>query len=110
MNAINKYRSMWMMVLFDLPTQTEQDRKMYTRFRKVLLKNGFSMMQYSVYIRHCASYESADVHEKRIKRLLPPLGKVSILRITDKQFGNTLNFWGKLEVPKEPPPTQLELF
>lgn len=68
------------------------------------------MMQYSVYVRHCASSESADVHEKRIHRLLPPLGKVSVLRITDKQFGNILNFWGKAEVPKEPQPTQLELF
>jgi CRISPR-associated protein Cas2 len=42
--------------------------------------------------------------------LLPPLGKVSVLRITDKQFGNILNFWGKAEVPKAPQPTQLELF
>jgi CRISPR-associated protein Cas2 len=68
------------------------------------------MMQYSVYMRHCASGESADVHEKRIHKLLPPLGKVSILRITDKQFGNILNFWGKAETPKAPQPTQLELF
>ncbi len=68
------------------------------------------MMQYSVYIRHCASSESADVHEKRIKRLLPPFGKVSILRITDKQFGNMMNFWGRVATPKEPTPTQLELF
>ena len=75
-----------------------------------LLKDGFSMMQYSVYVRHCASSESADVHEKRIHNLLPPLGKVSVLRITDKQFGNILNVWGKAEVPKAPQPTQLELF
>ena len=68
------------------------------------------MMQYSVYMRHCASSESADVHEKRIQSLLPPFGKVSILRITDKQFGNIMNFWGKVEAPKEPPPMQLELF
>jgi len=42
--------------------------------------------------------------------LLPPLGKVSILRITDKQFGNIMNFFGEAEVPKEPPSMQLELF
>ncbi|TGV01940.1 CRISPR-associated endonuclease Cas2 [Flavivirga rizhaonensis] len=107
---LNGYRIMWLFVFFDLPTETAKDRKNASGFRKNILKDGFTMMQYSVYIRHCASSESADVHEKRIKRLLPPLGKVSVLRITDKQFGNIMNFWGRSEVPKEPPPTQLELF
>ncbi len=107
---LNAYRIMWLFVFFDLPTETKKDRRNAGLFRKDLLKNGFTMMQYSVYMRHCASSESADVHEKRINSLLPPLGKVSILRITDKQFGNILNFWGRDEVPKEPQPTQLELF
>ena len=107
---LNGYRIMWLFVFFDLPTETKKDKKNASGFRNNLLKDGYSMMQYSVYIRHCASSESADVHEKRIHRLLPPLGKVSILRITDKQFGNILNFWGKSEVPKEAQPTQLELF
>ncbi|SHN59095.1 CRISPR-associated protein Cas2 [Flavobacterium fryxellicola] len=107
---LNGYRIMWLFVFFDLPTETKKDKRNASQFRGNLLKDGFSMMQYSVYVRHCASSESADVHEKRIHRLLPPLGKVSILRITDKQFGNILNFWGKAEVPKAPQPTQLELF
>ena len=67
-------------------------------------------MQYSVYMRHCSSSESADVHEKRIHKMLPPLGKVSVLRITDKQFGNIMNFWGKKKIENEPTPLQLELF
>lgn len=107
---LNGYRIMWLFVFFDLPTETKKDRKNASGFRTSLLKDGFAMMQYSVYVRHCASGESADVHEKRIQRLLPPLGKVSILRITDKQYGNIMNFWGKAEVPKAPMPTQLELF
>jgi len=107
---LNAYRIMWLFVFFDLPTETKKDRRNANLFRKNLLKSGYTMMQYSVYIRHCASSESADVHERRVNRLLPPLGKVSILRITDKQFGNIMNFWGKVEVPKEPPPAQLELF
>ena len=107
---LNGYRIMWLFVFFDLPTETKKDRKNASGFRNNLLKDGFTMMQYSVYIRHCASGESADVHEKRIYKLLPPLGKVSVLRITDKQFGNIQNFWGKMEVPKAPQPTQLELF
>ncbi|MEI6866656.1 CRISPR-associated endonuclease Cas2 [Flavicella sp.] len=107
---LNGYRIMWLFVFFDLPTDTKKDRRNAALFRKNLLKDGFTMMQYSVYMRHCASSESADVHEKRIKSLLPPFGKVSILRITDKQYGNIMNFWGKVEEPKEPPVLQLELF
>lgn len=107
---LNGYRIMWLFVFFDLPTETKKDRRNASQFRNNLLKDGFSMMQYSVYVRHCASSESADVHEKRIYQLLPPLGKVSVLRITDKQFGNIQNFLGKTEVPTAPQPTQLELF
>lgn len=107
---LNAYRIMWLFVFFDLPTETAKDRRNAAGFRKDLIRNGFTMMQYSVYTRHCASSESADVHEKRTKKQLPPFGKVSVLRITDKQFGNIMNFWGRAEVPKEPQPTQLELF
>jgi CRISPR-associated protein Cas2 len=107
---LNGYRIMWLFVFFDLPTETKKDRKNAASFRGNLLKGGFTMMQYSVYVRHCASSESADVHEKKINRMLPPLGKVSILRITDKQFANIINFWGAQEVPSAPQPTQLELF
>ena len=69
-------------------------------FRKNLEKDGFSMMQFSVYIRHCASRESLDVHVKRAKALLPETGKVSILSVTDKQYGDIYNFWGKTKVLK----------
>lgn len=101
---------MWLFVFFDLPTATKKNRKDAGIFRGKLLKDGFTMMQFSVYIRHCASFESANVHEKRINMMLPPLGKVSVLRITDKQFGDISNFWGKAEVQGPPPPLQLELF
>jgi CRISPR-associated protein Cas2 len=107
---LNGYRIMWLFVFFDLPTNTKKDRRNAALFRKNLLKNGFTMMQYSVYMRHCASSESADVHEKRIQSILPPFGKVSVLRVTDKQYGNIMNFWGKEAAPKEPSPMQLELF
>ena len=79
--------TMWIIVLFDLPTDSIQARKQYTRFRKLLLKDGFTMMQYSVYMRHSASEENAQVHSKRIQSWLPPDGEVRIMKITDKQFG-----------------------
>lgn len=101
---------MWLFVFFDLPTETKTDRRNAQQFRKNLLKDGFTMMQYSVYCRHCASSESADVHEKRVNKLLPPLGKVSVLRITDKQYGNIANFWGSIPEAPKPQPQQLELF
>ena len=101
---------MWLFVFFDLPTNTKKERKAAARFRKDLLTDGFVMMQYSVYIRHCASSESADVHQRRIENNVPNAGQVSILRITDKQYGNIINFWGKTTKPMAPAPQQLELF
>ena len=101
---------MWLFVFFDLPTNTKKERKAAARFRKDLLTDGFVMMQYSVYIRHCASSESADVHQRRIENDVPDAGQVSILRITDKQYGNIINFWGKTTKPMTPAPKQLELF
>ena len=107
---LNAYRVMWLFVFFDLPTNTKKQRRDANLFRKGLLKDGFSMMQYSVYVRHCASSESGDVHEKRVKIALPKLGQVTILRITDKQYGNMLNFWGIDDNPLPDSPKQLEIF
>jgi len=101
---------MWLFVFFDLPVTTKKERKQATRFRKDLMKEGFSMMQWSVYTRHCASRESAEVHEKRIKSFVPEKGQVTILRITDKQYGNMVNLWGSRSQPLEEAPQQLELF
>jgi CRISPR-associated protein Cas2 len=107
---LNEYRIMWIMVLFDLPTATKKDRKNYAAFRKKMMQDGFTMFQFSAYLRHCASQENADVHMKRIKKNLPPQGHVGILRITDKQFGMIQIFYGKKETEKPPTPQQLELF
>lgn len=108
---LNEYRIMWVMVLFDLPTDTKKDRKNYTQFRKSLLKDGFNMFQFSMYLRHCPSRENSDVHIKRVKSVLPPRGHIGILRITDKQFGDMEIYYGKKKEEKPPPqPQQLELF
>lgn len=107
---LNAYHIMWLFVFFDLPTNTKKERKAAGRFRKNLLQDGFTMMQYSVYIRHCASKESATVHEKRIKSVIPEKGQVSILSVTDKQYGQIMNYWGKAEKALPEGPKQLELF
>lgn len=76
--------TVWMVVMFDLPTATKEARRRYTLFRKFLLKDGFTMTQFSVYGRHCASDENADVHERRVTAGLPEKGNVRILRVTEK--------------------------
>ncbi len=109
-NRINAYRIMWLFVFFDLPTNTKGERKAASQFRKKLLKDGFTMMQYSVYMRHCASRESMDVHVRRIKTYVPSQGQVSMMSITDKQYGNIVNFWGHKTQALPPPKAQLEMF
>lgn len=102
--------SMWVIVLFDLPTETPEDRKHYTEFRHFLLEDGFTMMQYSVYMRHSSSDENALVHIQRVKAKLPPDGEVRIVKITDKQFGRIEVFYGAKRKPIEMAPEQLMLF
>jgi len=101
---------MWVVTMFDLPVDTKAARRAYTQFRKKLLQDGFSRLQYSVYARHCASEENADVHAQRVERSLPDDGEVRVLAITDKQFERMRIYWGKRRKPSEAPPLQLELF
>lgn len=86
---------MWLFVFFDLPTNTKKEKRVAANFRKELVKDGFNMMQYSVYTRHCASWQSAQVHIKRVKSKIPELGHVNILQITDKHSMETLLTFGE---------------
>ena len=98
------------MVLFDLPTETKTDRRNYRQFVKGLEVDGFSMFQFSIYLRHCPSRENAEVHKLRVKKLLPPKGHVGIIHITDKQFGMMELFIGKDKDTLPEISQQLELF
>jgi len=110
LQRLNEYRIMWVMVLFDLPTNTRLERKQAARFRKDLIQDGFAMFQYSIYVRHCSSRENTEVHIKRTKSGLPPKGHVVIMCITDKQFAEIELFYsGKAHVHPSTP-QQLELF
>ena len=107
---LSGYRFMWVVVFFDLPVDTKAARREYARFRKHLLKDGFIMLQYSVYGRHCPSQENARVHINRVERSLPPDGHVRVLTITDKQFERMRIFLGELRRPPEKTYELLELF
>jgi len=107
---LNEYRILWILVFFDLPTETKKERKAAARFRHDLMEDGFTMFQFSIYVRHCASRENADVHIRRVKRFLPEHGHVVIMTITDKQFGMVDIFYGRKPAEKPDTPQQLELF
>ena len=110
MDRFSEYRIMWVLVFFDLPTDTKKERKAAADFRKQLIQDGFIMFQFSIYMRHCPSAENAEAHIKRVKSHLPPLGQVGILSITDKQFGSMELFTEKKERKAPVEYSQLELF
>ena len=110
MNRLNEYRIMWVLIFFDLPTETSEERKIASKFRKEIMQDGFTMFQFSIYLRHCASRENAEVHIKRTKDKLPNKGHIGIMCVTDKQFGMMEIFYGKKEQDLQTPLQQLELF
>jgi len=101
---------MWLFAMFDLPVKTTEDKKRYRYFRKILLKEGFSMLQYSVYAQFCRSEEASFTLRRHIESRLPKYGQVRLLAVTDKQFGKMKTFYGKVRVETEKPPEQLLLF
>ena len=101
---------MWLMVMFDLPTVSKEEKREYSRFRKYLLGEGFIQMQYSVYAKYCASRENAQKYFRYIKDIIPPGGYVRLLMITDKQFGEMVSLYGKTVEEVEKKPEQLLLF
>ncbi len=110
LSRFNQYRIMWLFVFFDLPTDTKIDIKKATKFRKHLLLDGFTMLQFSIYIRHCNSRENMEVHNNRVKNWVPDRGEVIMFTLTDKQFG-MMQFFKSAEKTAAPAtPQQLELF
>jgi len=101
---------MWMIVLFDLPVITPDERKIASTFRKTLLDKGFHMSQYSVYYRLLSGKEALDSYIREIKAQLPPKGKVDILTITDKQYEGIISFSGQTKNKNKQTPSQLLLF
>lgn len=80
------YRFMRMFIFFDLPVITTENRRNYARFRKFLIKNGFIMMQESVYCKMVINQTAANTVMSNIKNNKPPDGLVQVLNVTEKQF------------------------
>jgi len=101
---------MWLYVMFDLPVGTPAERKAATKFRNYLLDQGFEMAQFSVYLRFAESKEAAETQIQHVQDSLPKQGKVHIVTITDKQYGNARIFTGKNRERGPQNPDQLALF
>lgn len=101
---------MWLFAMFDLPVDTPAARREYAQFRKSLLREGFCMLQYSVYARYCPSDEASQAYRQRVRAALPPSGQVRVLAVTDRQFEKMEVFYGRKRKPAENPPAQLMLF
>ncbi|RXI29053.1 CRISPR-associated endonuclease Cas2 [Arcobacter defluvii] len=110
---MSAYRFMWLMIMFDMPTDTKKAKKKYRYLRTKLLKEGYIMMQFSIYIRSFHSYESALNGKKKIKDFIASntvKGKIRIIVFTDKQFANMDIIVGTKSEEEKNAPKQLLLF
>ncbi len=110
MKYLNHYRIMWVFAFFDLPVTTKKERKEATQFRQRLLDLGFDMVQFSVYSKVCPGKEKVKFLIKKISHKLPKNGKIDLLAVTDKQFGNIVSFRGESDKKLPKKSNQLILF
>ena len=82
--------------MFDIPVEPEESKKEYTKFRKFLLKDGFIMMQYSIYSRFCHNESDCEKHIQRVKRNASKYGNIRILKTTERQYENMIILNGGL--------------
>ena len=108
--SLSADRGMWLLAMFDLPVDGRTARREYARFRKSLLRDGFTMLQFSVYARYCANEDASQIHRQRIKAALPADGHVRVATLTDHQFGKMEVYLGKKRREPEKRPMQLEFF
>lgn len=106
----SEFRAMWLFAMFDLPVLTTEQRREYAQFRKLLLREGFAQLQFSVYARFAASEESVEATRVRIRTSIPPHGHVRLMAVTDHQYGKMEVWFGKKRKKVEDPPMQYELF
>jgi CRISPR-associated protein Cas2 len=102
-------RIMWLFVLFDLPVGTKAERRMATKFRNFLKKDGYMMLQWSVYARVCRGEEAVEKHVARVASMLPSSGSVRALQVTDRQYGRMRLLLGEAEKNEREAPRQMVL-
>lgn len=108
----NHYKMGWLMVAFDLPVKTKDERKRATDFRKFLIDDGFQMIQFSVYARPCVTFARQETHLRRIRLAVPDEGSIRAIYITKAQWEKAYIIHGKpaKEVEAEEMPEQIMLW
>ena len=79
-------RFMRIILMFDMPTITIEDRKNYSKFKDNLIDDGFIMIQYSIYVRICKNQDDITKHINRVKMFTPEKGNIRLLQVTEKQY------------------------
>jgi len=107
-----KFKMGWLVVAFDLPVGTREQRKRATDFREFLLDDGFQMVQFSVYARACVSFARQETHIERVKKNLPPEGSVRAIFVTRAQWERSFVIHGSPATPVNPEtmPEQIQLW
>lgn len=102
----------WLIVAFDLPVGSKQQRKQATGFRDFLIEDGFQMIQFSVYARACVSFARQETHIERVKRNLPPEGSVRAIFVTRAQWERSFIIHGAPALVQEPEalPEQMQIW
>jgi CRISPR-associated protein Cas2 len=100
----------WLMVMFDLPVRTKEQRRGANRYRNMLYDQGFSQIQFSVYAKYLINASGVRGLLPHLRQAIPVDGEVRVLRLTDEQWSSTYRYFGDREVSPEERPSQLELF
>ncbi len=93
---------MRVMVFFDLPVTSERERRVATQFRNFLIKDGYYMLQYSVYVRLCGGQDSVDDALNRLKYAAPHTGSIRCLAVTEKQYNHMKLIVGEKKKQEKP--------
>ena len=108
--VLSKYRMAWVIVFFDLPVATVEDRRAAANFRKDLVRDGFLMVQYSVYARPCGSADRVQTQLRRLRLKIPAKGEVRGLIVSDAQWGRMIVVRCKQRTTPEHVPEQMLFF
>jgi len=101
LNSLSDWCFMWVFCMFDLPVKTKKQMRTATKFRNLLLDDGFVMKQFSVYIKPTGSFRTARILVKKLSSLVPDGGIVSFMYVTDRQFAMVENFVGNKPATNE---------
>ncbi len=108
------YKMGWILVMFDLPVMDPEERRIASRFRKQLLEDGYSMLNFSVYARPCPDWTRMRKHAERLESFTPSGGNIHVFFITDRQWQDSITVIGKdyqrERKMKEPPPMEQMAF